>query len=378
MGSKSGIYAQAGFVFQKQVFLYKLIDLRSNDAATFEGLDDVSVDSQRAENESLALVGLPKRKLVQVKAGNVSATAMMRVVCNWVLATEQHSDIDGYELVVPCGCKVDSAILSEDARDVYADILEKSSTKKNKNALYKQIKEGVSENDFMEIFSKIKACDIAPMSKGIDRLLEEKLEDILHKGTDECSGKFYEQRVEELQREVFYAIDKCMKERKGFSVTKEVFRDMCNDVVERISVNRYDPDFELFAADLNVGSLLDEGGRHVQQLTKCELDQSDMEAALCEMAYYSAIRQFRLERMGLSRQTAIEKTAHGNFRHAVMRLGAMGQDNPTMRFVETRDSPNERCSNEQEKWGACVYLTRDDAEKKYQITWWDKEVHGAS
>lgn len=378
MGNKSGINAQAGFVFQKQVFLHKLIGLQSSDAATFEGLDDVSVDSRREKNESLAIVGLPKKELVQVKAGDVNATTMMRIVCNWVLATRDHPWIDGYELVVQCGRNVDSAILQEDAESIYENILEKSKTKRNRNALYKQIVTAIGKSNFAEIFTRIKACKITLMTEDINRLLKEELVDILYKGTDECSGKFYDQRVEELQRKVFYAIDKCMEQRKEFSVKKEVFRDICNDVVERISANRYDPDFELFVADLNVNALLDEGGRHVQQLTKCEMDQDDRKAALCEMAYYSAIRQFHLERMDLSKQEAIEETAHRNFRHAVMRLGAMGQDSPTMRFVETREAENRRCSNEQEKWGACVYLTRDDAEKKHQITWWDEGIHGAS
>lgn len=378
MGDKSGINSQAGFIFQKKIFLLNVVDMQSGEVATFEGLDDVSIDSQRTENEHIAITGSPSKGLVQVKLGNVSDAIMTRIVCNWALATKKCPSINRYEIVVPYGRNVESGILNRAATEVYESIREKSQNKRNRNALYKQLIDGFDENEFAVIFNRIKAHNATTiLVEDIDQLLEDKLADVLYKGTEEFSGAFYNQRVEELQKKLFFEIDKTLKERREFIISKECFRDMCNEIVERISANRYDPDYELFAENLDIDQLLGSGGRHIQQLEKCGLEHRDLEDALCEMAYYSAIRNFHLERVNMSRQKAIEDTAHKNFRNTVLRLQAEKRDNPLLRFVETRQASNDRCSNEQERGGACVYLTRDDVEEKFQITWWDEDVHGS-
>ena len=373
MGDKSGINSQAGFIFQKKIFLLNVVDMQSGEVATFEGLDDVSIDSQRTENEHIAITGSPSKGLVQVKLGNVSDAIMTRIVCNWALATKKCPSINRYEIVVPYGRNVESGILNRAATEVYESIREKSQNKRNRNALYKQLIDGFDENEFAVIFNRIKAHNATTiLVEDIDQLLEDKLADVLYKGTEEFSGAFYNQRVEELQKKLFFEIDKTLKERREFIISKECFRDMCNEIVERISANRYDPDYELFAENLDIDQLLGSGGRHIQQLEKCGLEHRDLEDALCEMAYYSAIRNFHLERVNMSRQKA-----HKNFRNTVLRLQAEKRDNPLLRFVETRQASNDRCSNEQERGGACVYLTRDDVEEKFQITWWDEDVHGS-
>ena len=57
----SGINSQAGFCFQKEVFLYNAAKLSSGAEATYEGLDDVSIDCNKDENA--AIVGYPEKSL---------------------------------------------------------------------------------------------------------------------------------------------------------------------------------------------------------------------------------------------------------------------------------------------------------------------------
>lgn len=375
MSNMSGINSQAGFCFQKEVFLYNAAKLSPGAEATYEGLDDVSIDCSKDENA--AIVGYPEKKLVQVKLGNVTTATMRRVVCNWMIAAKKNPSVRKLELVVRHDSNVATEILENTGKDFYSDIVKRAEKAKRESSLFKQVEKCLEKDEAITLFEKIKGCNITHLPCDVNDLLREAFAEMLFRGTAEFSGAYFDKRIEELKRRIFFCIDESMQKKKAFVLSKESLIDICEDVVACISANRYTPDYESFVAEVDTTSLLSSGGRHVHQLEKCELSNRAIQNALEEMAYYSSIRNYYLERANLLKPKSIERTAYSNFEHAVLELGASGIDKPALRFVNTRKASNSYCSTEQEKWGACVYLTRD-GETDYQITWWDEEIHGAS
>lgn len=114
MSDALGRYSQAGFIFQKKIFLHKVASLeRPQEQATYEGSDDVSIGLDATQDEDMAIVGQNERRLVQVKLGSVNNTTMRRIVCNWMLAKHSHPFVGGHELIVAHGKTVDKSILGE-------------------------------------------------------------------------------------------------------------------------------------------------------------------------------------------------------------------------------------------------------------------------
>ena len=114
MSDALGRYCQAGFIFQKKIFLHKVASLeRPQEQATYEGSDDVSIGLDATQDEDMAIVGQNERRLVQVKLGSVNNTTMRRIVCNWMLAKHSHPFVGGHELIVAHGKTVDKSILGE-------------------------------------------------------------------------------------------------------------------------------------------------------------------------------------------------------------------------------------------------------------------------
>ena len=67
---RSGIFAQAGFAFQMNVFLKQVTELTPGEVARYEYLDDISASAGLGELSEQA--GLSGTQLIQVKNTNVS------------------------------------------------------------------------------------------------------------------------------------------------------------------------------------------------------------------------------------------------------------------------------------------------------------------
>ena len=133
--------------------------------------------------------------------------------------------------------------------------------------------------------------------------------------------------------------------------------------------DRFAPEYTSFASEIDTEALLHEGGRHIVQLGYCDLDDRDLIDHLKYMSYYGGIRQARLSWAHESQVREIEATTYANYRDVRYTLMRSGEDEPWRRLSDTKDKGNSATRNEQERWGSCIYLTRDGIDDQRQISW---------
>ena len=61
-----------------------------------------------------------------------------------------------------------------------------------------------------------------------------------------------------------------------------------------------------------------------------------------------------------------------NFRDSCLSLEADGDDRPIKRLLATKDKSNQYAFNEHEKWGSCIWLTREETPADKLISWEDE------
>ena len=74
----------------------------------------------------------------------------------------------------------------------------------------------------------------------------------------------------------------------------------------------------------------------------------------------------------ISKIRDIEETTFDNFENVKFSLQMEGKDTPFQRLNETKRQSNSYADSDQIKYGAGIYLTRED-EQEHQISWEDQD-----
>lgn len=94
---RSGIFAQAGFAFQMNVFLKQVTELTDGSVARYEYLDDISASASL--DELSGQIGLCDTQLFQVKNTHVSKQDVIQIYTNWILADCERESISSFWLL---------------------------------------------------------------------------------------------------------------------------------------------------------------------------------------------------------------------------------------------------------------------------------------
>ena len=120
-------------------------------------------------------------------------------------------------------------------------------------------------------------------------------------------------------------------------------------------------------ADLKIAQ-----SREYKQLLACKMPQKLIETHLQYGSYYQNVCYKYLELNKISKIRDIEVTTFDNFENVKFMLQTEGKDTPVQRLSETKKQPNSYADSEQIKYGAGIYLTRED-EVEHQISWEDED-----
>jgi hypothetical protein len=103
----------------------------------------------------------------------------------------------------------------------------------------------------------------------------------------------------------------------------------------------------------------------------CKLTDSDRIEHLRWEQYYQNIRQHYLTDAKKGQISKTEDVAYRNYADVVAILQEDDKDTPKRRLVNTKKQPISTLSDEYSRWGAYIFLTREESEQ--QISWKDEE-----
>lgn len=377
--TSAGLNSLSGFSFQIKVFIFMMTQLSDGQCVEFETLDDVVVrdipSNEKIHDNCIKTCTSNdgEAKVFQVKQTNVSDSVARQILYNWLLALHKNPSINCFELIVDEGYSLTSTVFSNSAESEYKKIIDSN---KNDKALITRVKN--IYKDKPEIFAKDFRfiCDHQNNDNlsNIDRKITERLCVPFHSSMADAIAPHFTMRIRELFIRVCARIMESAEKRISFVCTYGEYMQLCEEICNAISEDRFRPDYDSFKAVWVSDQLEEEvkDSREYRQLNYCKMTHSRLVDHLRWEQYYQNIRQYYLTdaKKGWIRKT--EDVAYQNFEDVVLELQEFDEDTPTKRLTHTKKQPISTLSNDEySRWGAYVFLTRDDAEQ--QISWKDEE-----
>lgn len=234
---RSGIFAQAGFAFQLNVFLKQVTELTPGAVARYEYLDDISAST--GLDELSGQIGLCETQLFQVKNTNVSKKDVIQIYTNWILADCEQESISSFWLLYS-----DQKTLSEFFNAITAgqfiEMLDNRAEKSNRSNAAK-LKATYSKDEIVRYFSRVKKCACArPINEDkLNAEIRDGLASPFHLTSD---VDLFNERIAELKRVIHYNIADAMLKASPYEIGYESFMQLCEQICEKISSNRFEPD----------------------------------------------------------------------------------------------------------------------------------------
>lgn len=365
---RSGIFAQAGFAFQMDVFLKQMTELGYGAVVRYEYLDDISTST--GLDELSGRIGFCETRLIQVKNTNVSKQDVVQIYTNWILALREHESISSF-LLLYSDHKTLSELFDAITTDQFIEGLNKRANKSSRSNAAK-LKAALSEDEIAGCFSRVKKCAhaCAVNEDKINAEIREGLASPFHLTSD---VDLFNERVAELKRRVQLGVSESMLRAAPYEVDHESFMQLCEQICGQISSKRFEPDYSAWMAAAD-GDLLSakESSREYRQLRSCLDETSFIMQHLYYSEYYRSLNYERLARCQASTAASLESVTFDNYRDSRLLLKANAEDCPIKRLLATKDKSNQYAFNEHEKWGSCIWLTREETPADKLISWEDE------
>ena len=376
--TSAGLNSLSGFSFQIKVFILMMTQLADGQRVEFETLDDVVVknlfQNENADDNCIKKQTKDDGKIVafQVKQTRITDSVARKILYNWLIAMNKNRSIEGFELLLAEGYSNTSTVFSNKPENEYKRIIESN---QSDSALITQVKNIYFDKleDFKEDFSYICSRVIIKNLNDIDRQIAEKLCIPFHSALTDSVKPHFGLRIKELCQRVCGRIVESAEKRIPFVCTYGEYMQMCEEICKDISEEQYRPDYDSFKL-VWVSDRIEEEvkeSREYRQLSYCKIRHPSLIEHLRWEQYYQNIRQHYLADARKEQINKTEDIAFRNFDDVRCELQVDNQDNPTKRLLKTKEKPISTLDNEYSRWGAYVFLTRDDAEQ--QISWKDEE-----
>ena len=378
VSTSAGLNSLSGFSFQIKVFILMMTQLTDGKCVEFETLDDVVVkdipSNDKVHDICIKTCEKADGSIVafQVKQTKVTDVVARTILYNWLLALSKNPSISSFELLIDDGYVCTSKVFSNPADKEYKIIMESCS---GKNALVTRIKSIYEDNldSFRKDFEYICNHHCRRQITNIEHEIAEKLCLPFHSAMSDADNPHFSRRIKELIIRVCARIMECAGNRIPYICTYAEYLQLCEEICKNISEEQYNPDYDSFKT-VCMSDEIDESvknSREYKQLSYCRLTDADQIEHLRWEQYYQNIRKHLLAdaKKGQIRKT--EDIAYRNFTDVVISLQEDDRDTPRRRLVNTKTQPISTLSDEYSRWGAYVFLTRDNSEK--QISWKDEE-----
>lgn len=373
----SGINSLSGFSFQIKVFVYYMLMLEEGMQIEFETLEDVNIKNiengkidQKSENFISKLLTINSNIAIQVKRTGITNAVAQQVLLNWILLESSENNISEYLLFTDSEYDNKDIIFKKSATELFDIIVDSD---KQKNATISKVKKLYKDNytDFEKIYEEIKRKYTFKSIGCIDKQID-----------DGCSVHFrklankvvYNQRLKELLQHITVQIMEAVDKRRPYVIGYEEFIKLIEDIscrlTEEITAPLYSNFKKIHTVDLS--SIKISESREYKQLVACELPNMLIKQHLLFGMYYENTKFKYMETNKISRIREIEETTYENYENVKFRLQKNKEDEPYNRLEETKKMPNSYAENEQIRYGAGIYLTRENIDKN-QISWEDEQ-----
>jgi hypothetical protein len=376
--TSAGLNSLSGFSFQIKAFILMMTQLTDGKCVEFETLDDVVVrdipsndkahDSciKTRETEDGAIIAF------QVKQTKVTDSIARKIVYNWLLALNKNPSICSFELIVDKGYSYVSTVFSNSAEKEYKIVMDSDLSG---NALVTQVKEIYKDRPegFIKDFEFIKDHHCSRPISNIEHDIAEKLCLPFHSSMSDADNPHFSMRIKELFIRVCARIMECAGNRIPYICSYAEYLQLCEEICKNISEEQYNPDYDSFKT-VCMSSGIEEAvreSREYRQLGYCKLTDSDRIEHLRWEQYYQNIRQHYLTDAKKGQISKTEDVAYRNYADVVAILQEDDKDTPKRRLVNTKKQPISTLSDEYSRWGAYIFLTREESEQ--QISWKDEE-----
>lgn len=375
---KSGIHSLGGFAYQIKVFVLYMLSMDENMQAEFETVDDVAVKKITPEtiddNEDKfrnLIVSSRGTKAIQVKRTVVTENIAKQVLLNWILLESSDEIITDYILYTEKVYENRDIVFQIPAEDLYLEVLK---SKKTQKATITKVKKRYEKDKqgFIETYEEIKRKYTFVSADKVDVEIDEKCKVLFKKaGVNTIT---YRNRIVELLKHITFEIMNAINEKKPFVIKYGEMIAYSEDICARYTDQYMYPAYSEFKklnrvdfTDLKIAQ-----SREYKQLLACKMPQKLIEIHLQYASYYKNIRYKYLELNKINKVRDIEETTFENFMSAKFQLQIEGKDTPAQRLGETKKQTNSYADSDQIKYGAGIYLTRED-ETECQISWEDED-----
>ena len=364
---KSGICSQSGFVFQTKVFLALAASLKPDESLHYEYLDALEKSF-----DPLMATQFNDFRISQVKHTDVTKRDVAQIFTNWQMAYCKNANISDFALYIDGEHKVSPFFDTMDEEAYIAYI--KTTASDHASSLAAKALIELGEHTLRENFSYISNRKTIIRLSDVKKTIELALSHHLHLGSVEET--VYQQRCEDLEGKLLSAIADSMLHRKPYQLTHDSFMNMCEKTCVAIRIAGDPPSFSSWRARHPTKHLSElEDRREIVQLRHCFDDTRGILEHYYYGEYYQDLRFQRYESGNMSLAEDIEATTYANHRDVVEELNATGTDTPISRLLETKKRDNSHCKVNQERWGSCIYLTKDQI-AEWQISWKEEAPNG--
>lgn len=213
---RSGIFAQAGFAFQMNVFLKQVTELTDGSVARYEYLDDISASASL--DELSGQIGLCDTQLFQVKNTHVSKQDVIQIYTNWILADCERESISSFWLLYS-DQKTLSEFFNAITADQFIEMLDKRAKKSSRSNAAK-LKATYSEDEIVSRFSRVKKCACA-RAVNEDKLNAEIWDGLASPFHLTSDVDLFNERIAELKRVIHFNIADAMLKAVPYEIGYE-------------------------------------------------------------------------------------------------------------------------------------------------------------
>ena len=374
--SYAGIDSLRGYSYQIKVFMYFLTRIQMGEQVEYETIDDINISKLDVTNFDDEIVGIIKdgdsnriNSAIQVKRTKISDKIAKNVLFNWILL-ESNGGIVSYKLYTDAKYENEDIIFNRDMNALFNEVNKSNS---RSDSLISQVKSKYGNNKklFIDTINEIKNKHSFVSLENIDEMIYDALSEVFHK--DGVVPNIYELRIIELfnyvVREIFSSID----ERKPYVCTYSMYRKEIENICVRVSNVELNLDYGNYINSNPIFYHDFIGKREYKQLEFCELSHKNMLNHLRYKEYYQYYRLHNMANNKVDLLNNIEQTSSDNFEKVKDFLKHNNQDTPYNRLNETESKINLYAKTDQIRDGALIYLTKDEIDKRLQISWKDEE-----
>lgn len=365
---RSGIFAQAGFAFQLNVFLKQVTELTPGAVARYEYLDDISASTGLGELSELA--GSSRTQLIQVKNTNVSKQDVVQIYTNWILSITENETISAFVLCYSDLKRLSDYFQTITVGDYVHDLKTKADESGCSNAakLMRQLDTSEINNRFCYV--KDRALARAINAGGIKAEIRNNLSIPFHRTSN---TKVFDDRVHEFESVMEHDVISAMLNTEPYEINHERYMQVCEQICSDINQSRFEPNYAAWRSTTSDDFLqAREESREYQQLLSCSSKSGFVTDHMYYCEYYRSLNYERLARCQANTVASLEDVTFSNFRDSCLSLEADGDDRPIKRLLATKEKSNQYAFNDHEKWGSCIWLTREETPAEKMISWKDE------